>query len=176
VKITDFCQTIDKHLAAEGDADKRLMLLNNAMQQAFKTREDEFAILRLDPASQDLCFLWPKKLTKSGQVPLNTRDSLVARTAREGRAQIDNRFSNPRHASIFEKLSLSDAKVKEERAPVLPIQKIMSAPVQRDGQLLGIMQLSRKGNDPDSAGPDFTPTELEAFAAIANAVAGHIPW
>ena len=176
MKITEFCQAIDKHLVAEGDEGKRLGLLCNALQQAFKVKDDEFAILRLDSASQDLIFVWPKKLAKSGHVPLSARDSLVARTAREGRPQLDNRFANTRHASIFEKITLSDSKVKEERTPALPIQKIMSVPVLQDGKVLGVMQLSRKGGDPDSAGPDFAPAELEAFAAIANAVAGHIPW
>lgn len=176
VKISDFCQTIDKHLTAENDVDKRLALLGNALQQAFKVKEDEIAILRLDAVNRDLGFIWPRRLVKTGHIPLNTRDSLVARTAREGRPIIDNHFTNTRHASIFEKVSLSDRRSKEEQPPVLPIQKIMSVPVQSGGELLGVLQLSRKGVDPDSAGPDFTPAELEAFAAIANTVAGHIPW
>jgi transcriptional regulator with GAF, ATPase, and Fis domain len=176
MKISDFCQTIDRHLSAETDAEKRLLLLTNALQQAFKVRADEFAVLRLDATHQDLCFLWPKKLSKSGHVPLNARDSLVARTAREVKPHLDNQFTSTRHASIFERISLGDAKAKEVKSPALPIQKIMSVPVQQDGQLCGVMQLSRKGVDADAAGPDFTLAELDAFAAIANAVARYIPW
>lgn len=173
MKIPEFCQTLDKALAGQADPEARMRTICNALQQAFKVREDEVAIFRLDPETQDLGFLWPKKLVKSGRVPISTRDSLLARTAREGKPHLDNRFPNTRHASIFEKISLGDPKAKE-RTPALPIQKIMSAPLLQGTQVMGVVQVSRKGLDPETAGPDFSPAELDAFAYIINAIARHI--
>ncbi|MCM2265130.1 MAG: GAF domain-containing protein [Desulfuromonadales bacterium] len=173
MKIPEFCQTLEKALDEQADMDNRLRLVGTAMQQAFKVKEDEMAIFRLDPETQDLCFLWPKKLVKSGRVPIGTRDSLLARTAREGKPHLDNRFTNTRHASIFESIKLGDPKDKEQKA-TLPIQKIMSAPLLQGTQVAGVIQLCRKGLDPEAAGPDFSPTELEAFACIANSVTRYI--
>lgn len=173
MKVPEFCQTLEKTLAEQADSDGRLLVVSKALQQAFKVREDEVAVFRVDRDSQDLCFLWPKKLAKSGQVPLNARDSLLARTAREGKPLLDNRFTNTRHASIFEKVNLADPKDKEPK-PLVPIQKIMSVPMLQDAQVAGVVQLCRKGLDPDAAGADFSAAELEAFAYIANAVARHI--
>ncbi|NJC87360.1 MAG: GAF domain-containing protein [Desulfuromonas sp.] len=173
MKIPEFCQTLEKALAEQADMDSRLRLVCTAMQQAFKVKEDEVAIFRLDSETQDLCFLWPKKLVKSGRVPISTRDSLLARTAREGKPHLDNRFTNTRHASIFENINLSDPKDKEAKT-TLPIQKIMSVPMLQGTQVAGVIQLCRKGLDPEAAGADFSATELEAFACIANAVASHL--
>ncbi|TLM66797.1 MAG: GAF domain-containing protein [Deltaproteobacteria bacterium] len=173
MKIPEFCQTLEKALGEQADPEGRLRLVVTALQQAFKVRDDEVAIFRLDPESQDLCFLWPKKLVKSGRVPITTRDSLLARTARDAKPLLDNRFPNTRHASIFEKVNLGDPKAKE-KAPALPIQKIMSVPMLQAGQVAGVVQLSRKGLDGDAAGPDFSPAELEAFAYIVSAVSRHL--
>lgn len=173
MKITDFCMTLEKALAEQADPDGRLRLVCNALQQAFKVKDHEVAIFRLDQETQDLCFLWPQKLVKSGRIPLSTRDSLLARTAREGKPHLDNRFPNTRHASIFEKISHGDPKAKEKE-PALPIQKIMSAPMLQEAKVVGAIQLSRKGLDPDAAGPDFSATELDAFAHIVKAVTPHL--
>jgi hypothetical protein len=173
MKIPEFCQTLEKALAEQSDPDNRMRLVCNALQRAFKLRDNEVAIFGLDQESQDLCFLWPKKLVKSGRIPLGTRDSLLARTAREGKPHLDNRFPNTRHASIFEKINLADPNDKE-KTPPLPIQKIMSVPMLRETQVVGAIQLSRKGFDPDAAGADFSAAELEAFACIARAVSRYI--
>ena len=169
MKIPEFCQALEKALADQADSDGRMRLVASAMQQAFKVKETEVAIFRLDQEHQDLCFVWPKRLTKAGHVPLSARESLVARTSREGRAHLDNRFPNTRHASIFERVNAADPKSKES-TPALPIQKIMSAPLLLDDRVVGAIQLSRRGLDADAAGPDFTATELEAFAYIAKSV------
>jgi hypothetical protein len=174
MKIPEFCQALEKALVDEANPDNRLKLFSSALQQAFRVKEDEVALFRIDQETQELCFVWPKKLIKSGRIPVNARDSLSARTVREGKPHLDNRFSNTRHASIFERISLGDQKDKV-KAPALPIQKIMSAPLLEGTMVKGVVQLSRKGLDPDSAGADFTPAELEAFASIVSAVAGHVP-
>ncbi|HTS59084.1 MAG TPA: hypothetical protein VMH03_16180, partial [Terriglobales bacterium] len=39
------------------------------------------------------------------------------------------------------------------------------------GQILGVIQISRKASRPAIAGPDFTPADLEKLATIARFVA-----
>lgn len=173
MKIPEFCQALEAALAAQADGEARLHLACTALQQAFKVRADEVAIFRLEQESRDLCFLWPKKLARSGRIPLVTRDSLLARTAREGQAHLDNRFATTRHVSVFEAVPLGDAKEKAIMAP-LPIQKIMSAPIFEGDQVCGVVQVSRKGLDPESAGADFTAGELDALVRIVKAVGRYL--
>ena len=51
-----------------------------------------------------------------------------------------------------------------------PIQKIMSAPINADNKVIGVIQVSRKGKVVTAAGPDFTPKDLGDLVAVANLV------
>jgi len=82
MKVQEFCQSPEKMLVAEPDADNRMRLVSSALQKAFKLRDDEVAVLRVDKQSQVLSFIWPKKRIKSGSVPLSTRDALSVRCRR----------------------------------------------------------------------------------------------
>jgi hypothetical protein len=54
----------------------------------------------------------------------------------------------------------------------LPIQKIMSAPVAvSDGNVMGVVQVSRKGLDPAVAGVDFTNEDLKQLEQMAEILA-----
>ena len=54
-----------------------------------------------------------------------------------------------------------------------PIQKLISVPIERerDGKVLGVVQISRKGLDLRLAGPDFTTNELKLLEQIAPILA-----
>ena len=49
-----------------------------------------------------------------------------------------------------------------------PIQKIISAPILFEGKVVGVMQVSRKGGNLASSGPDFTAEELGRVLAICK--------
>jgi hypothetical protein len=52
----------------------------------------------------------------------------------------------------------------------------MSAPVLgRQGEVLGVVQISRKGVSPGAAGPDFTGKELQELESAARRVASLMP-
>ena len=129
----------------------------------FQVGQDEVAILGVDQTGKFLRFLVPEKLQGIGKIPLTSTSSLAARTAREKRADLINRFTAVPHASVFEAVPL-----REERGD--PIQKIMSAPVLFDGKVLGVIQVSRKGKSTASAGPDFTPQDLRELVGAAEAI------
>jgi hypothetical protein len=75
-----------------------------------------------------------------------------------------NNFAQSRHASVFEGVNLG-------RAPNVCIQKLMSAPILRDGKVLGVAQISRKGELQQDCGPDFKPTDLKTLQGLNDLLA-----
>jgi hypothetical protein len=122
---------------------------------------DEVAILGVSSRWRHLHFLVPQALKNVGFIPLSSNSALAARTARESRPEINNNFAGVRHASVFEG-------VKAAATSGEAIQKIISAPILCDGKVVGVMQISRKGNTVAAAGPDFTAEELGRVLALCK--------
>ena len=122
---------------------------------------DEVAILGVSNRWRHLHFLVPAALKNVGFVPLTSNSALAARTARESRPEINNNFSAMLHATVFEG-------VKAATTTGESIQKIISAPILNEGKVVGVMQISRKGETPATAGPDFTAEELRKVLAICH--------
>jgi len=170
MNIDQFCAHLETRLAPLPPGRERLLLAAEALRQAFRVKDDEVAVFSLDPQMELICFLWPEKLQASGLIPLSTRDSLAARTIRENRAFVDNRFATTHHTSFFELFRQGPG---GEGKPQ-PIQKILSAPLPGNGWVKGAIQISRKGPGPEEAGADFSKAELQALVEIARVVARHI--
>ena len=114
-----------------------------------------------------LMFLFPAPLRQV--VPISGA-AIAARTALTKKAEVFNSFTKIRHAVVFETIRLgeADALIQPE-AQV--IQKLMSAPiVNEQGRVWGILQVSRKGVDARSAGPDFTRHDLQQLLVIAGLI------
>jgi len=129
--------------------------------KSFGVRTEEVAILAVSKKWRHLHFLVPHSLKNVGFIPLSSPSALAARTVRENRAEIDNRFHDTRHASVFEG-------VKTETLSAEAIQKIVSVPIPGDSQVIGVLQISRKGTTAASAGPDFAPIDVEKIAALCR--------
>ena len=132
------------------------------ISSGFKAKKEEVAILRLYPDSRVLSFLFPIRLAVIGAIPLTTAHSLAAKTIRDKRGEIVNNFPNYKHPTVFEAVDLSD----EEKA--VPIQKIMSSPMILEGNVVGVIQISRKARPGDPVGPDFTPADLAQLATVGS--------
>jgi len=139
------------------------------VSKTFAVQHHEVAILAKAPDERFLKFLVPENLRTVGQIPLSSTNSLAARTARDGRAEIVNHFSVVPHASVFEAVPIVD----EQRGEA--IQKIMSVPIVLDDEIVGVIQVSRKGGSAADAGPDFTHPQLRELKNIADAIAPCIP-
>ncbi len=171
MNISEFCGKLDNHLAARPAGAERYEVAIKALCQAFSLQPDEIAVLSADLENAVLRFNWPLKLQKSGTIPISSRDSLAARTFREKKAVVNNRFADIYHASIFEQIKL----VPQATERPQPIQKILSAPLPgSDGTPTGVIQLSRKGADSNAAGPDFTREDLAALVEISNILGKHL--
>jgi hypothetical protein len=125
-------------------------------------RTDEVGILGLSAKWRHLHFLAPEALKNVGFIPLTSNSALAARTVRESRPEIDNNFSAARHATVFEGVKTSSGE------PGDAIQKIISAPVLAGGKVIGVIQISRKGSNSATAGPDFTPADLGKVLALSK--------
>ncbi len=132
---------------------EQLDALAQAIAAPFRLKTDEVAVLELLLPGELLRFVLPAKLRMVGAIPVKSNSALVARTVRLRRAEIVNNFEQFPHASVFEGVSLG-------RRPNETIQKIVSAPILAGSEVLGAVQLCRKGVSPADAGPDFTARDL----------------
>lgn len=129
-------------------------------------RPTEVALLRLEKGL--LRFLFPDELKTAGAIPVSSSSAVAAHTASTKKVELFNNFSKVKHASIFETVKLGSA----ESSDLAPIQKLMSAPVlNRDGKVMGVIQVSRKGLDISMAGADFTLDNLNTLEKAAHAAA-----
>lgn len=124
-------------------------------------KQDEIAILAVSHRWRHLYFLLPEALKNVGHVPLSSPVAIAARTVRESRPEIDNNFHETRHVNIFES-------IKAESLNGMAIQKIISAPILVGSKVVGVLQVSRKGDSPKDAGPDFTSDDLGRVLALCK--------
>jgi GAF domain len=127
-------------------------------------KADEVAILGVSQKWRHLYFIVPEALKNIGQVPLTSKSALAARTARESRPEIINDFAGIAHATVFES-------IKGASESAAAIQKIISAPILSGDKVVAVIQISRKGTSPASAGPDFTPSDLGKVLALCKPLA-----
>jgi len=129
--------------------------------EIFQVRETEVALLELTGSL--LNFLYPPELKAAGAIPLFS-SAVAARTAQSKRAEIFNSFTQVKHFSVFELVKLGDSGLDDQ-----VIQKLMSAPVlTADGEVIGVIQVSRKAPRPDAAGPDFTAEDLRTLETVGR--------
>jgi hypothetical protein len=128
---------------------------------------NEVALLRREKNS--LCFVFPPELRAAGVLPLSG-SAVAARTAATRTSLLSNSFPRVRHVSLFESVKLGG--VEDESSQQMPIQKIMSVPlVSSEGNVLGVVQVSRKGPDVSLAGSDFTGADLKQLERAAEILA-----
>jgi hypothetical protein len=138
-----------------------LELLAEKIAKELRVKTDEVAILGVSHRWRHLHFLVPAALKNVGFIPLTSNSAMAARTVRESRPEINNSFPTVRHATVFEG-------VKAPTTSGESIQKIISAPILSDGKVVGVMQISRKGDTPAEAGSDFTSDDLGKVLALCR--------
>lgn len=137
--------------------------LSKALAQVFSVRSTEIGLLFRH--EYFLKFLYPVELQAAGSIPLSG-SAVAARTATTKKADVFNNFARVPHRSIFETIKLRDTEAPQ------PIQKLMSAPIiGGNGDVVGVVQISRKGGTPREAGADFSRDDLEKLIHVSQIVA-----
>ena len=142
-------------------ADVSLPALAEKIAKDLRVKADEVAILGVSNRWRHLHFLVPYALKNVGFIPLTSNSALAARTVRENKPEVNNNFTAMRHASVFEGVRATTTTGES-------IQKIISAPIVNEGKVVGVMQVSRKGENAASAGPDFTVADLGKVQALCR--------
>ena len=156
---------IEQSLAASATPELACAAISNL----FNVGRAEVALLR---AERDvLNFLFPVELKAAGFIPLSSASAVAARTANSRKVELFNNFVIVQHANVFETIKLSTLG-QSDQPGANTIQKLMTTPVTDPQQnLLGVIQICRKGASQDEAGPDFTLNDLQNLEAAARVVA-----
>ena len=81
-----------------------------------------------------------------------------------------NDFAQIKHPSVFEMVKFGNSQGNAKT-----IQKMMSVPMLDDkGKVCGVIQVSRKGFDVRSAGPDFANEDLQRLELVARSVGRYL--
>jgi hypothetical protein len=130
---------------------------------AFNAKSDEVAILFLTADASHLRFAAPRKFATLGTIPVTKRDSIAVNVYQKQQGEVMNNVPMVRHVAFFESVKLRDR--------VVPIQKMITVPIMFDGQAVGVAQVSRKGDSPMDAGPDFNQADVKKAQDMFEAVA-----
>ena len=159
--------------AQKGKVPDRLELLLDmgervvkAASHAFGCKSDEVAILLLTTDARQLRFIAPRRFADLGAIPVTKRDSIAVSVFARRTGEVINNVPMVKHVSFFESIKLRDKAV--------PIQKMITAPLLLGGRAIGVGQISRKGDSPGEAGPDFTAADLRRAQEIFDGVAPYL--
>jgi hypothetical protein len=152
--------------------DRRDLLLDmgdrivKAVSHEFSCKQDEVAILLLSSDGRHLRFVAPRRVAELGSIPVTKRDSIAVGVLSRRTGDVINNVPMVKHVAFFESIKLRDKPA--------PIQKMVSAPLVVRGQLIGVAQISRKGETAREAGPDFTAADLRHAQEVFDAVAPYL--
>jgi hypothetical protein len=132
----------------------------------FGAKADEVAILFLTSDEKHLRFLAPRKFADLGSIPVTKRDSIAVNILGKKAGEAMNNVPMVKHVAFFESVKLRDRAV--------PIQKMITVPILHQGKAVGVAQLSRKGETPSEAGPDFSAADVKRVQELFEAVAPHL--
>ena len=134
-----------------------------AVSVVFGSKPDEVAILILTADGKHLRFVSPRRFTDLGTIPITKRDSIAVGTLGKKSGEAMNNVPMVKHVAFFESVKLRDR--------VVPIQKMITVPILNRGAVIGVAQVSRKGENPSDAGPDFTAVDVQKAQELFESVA-----
>jgi len=137
-----------------------------AVSQAFACKTDEVAILMVTTDAKHLRFAAPRKFCDLGTIPVTKRDSIAVNVLGKKAGEAVNNVPMVKHVAFFETVKLRDKAV--------PIQKMITVPILHGPDAVGVAQISRKGESPQNAGPDFSPADVRKAQEFFQAVAPHL--
>jgi hypothetical protein len=171
--MKDLVEIVAAMASKRGEVDNPLELLLDVADRVVKAvctqfgnKSDEVAILLTTSDRKHLRFAAPRKFTELGTIPVTKRDSIAVSIFNRGTGEAMNNVPMVKHVAFFESVKIRDR--------VAPIQKMVTVPIVHDSQVVGVAQISRKGETPAEAGPDFTPADVTRAEELFQAVAPYL--
>ncbi len=168
--LLDVLDTMVK--SRDASSDSRDVLLDvgdrivKVLSAQFRVQPDEVAILMLAGNGKHLRFVAPRQFADLGTIPVTKRDSIAVNILSRKQGEATNNVRMVRHVSFFESVKL------RERAA--PIQKMITVPMAYEGKPIGVAQISRKGESPSEAGPDFQEPDVRRAEQFFEQVAQYL--
>jgi hypothetical protein len=138
-----------------------------SVSSTFGTKNDEVAILMLTVDNKHLRFVSPRRFSELGTIPITKRDAIAVNVLGRKAGEAMNNVPMVKHVAFFESV-----KLRGDRA--IPIQKMITVPILDHGNAVGVAQISRKGETPTDAGPDFTPGDVQRAQDFFQSVAHYL--
>ena len=127
---------------------------------------DEIGILMAGTDGKYLRFAAPRKLWDLGTIPTTKRDSIAVNVFAKKVGEANNNVPLARHVAFFESVKVTDK--------ILPIMKMVTVPIVADGQIVGVAQISKKGDNLMEAGPDFNAADVRKAAEYFDSKAAFL--
>ena len=168
----DARQKLEALAAQDSPSKSRLeagvQIFAEAVAAALKVKPDEVAVLILTTTGNTLKFLWPMALRQgAGAIPADHKTAFASEVLRTLKGKVDNRLSESKHLRFFEN-------VKGMETSGLPIQKMLALPLVHGGKAVGVLEVSRKGKNPEEAGPNFTQEEAQRLVVLCRSLLPHL--
>jgi hypothetical protein len=171
--MQDLIEILSAMVARKGDVgDPRELLLDvgerivKRVSGAFGVKADEVAILLVTSDGRHLRFVSPRQFAELGTIPVTKRDSIAVNILGKRAGEALNNVPQVRHVAFFESIKLRDRPV--------PIQKMITVPILNRGDAVGVAQISRKGETPGGAGPDFSASDVQKAQDVFESVAPYL--
>lgn len=127
---------------------------------------DEIGILIAGGDGKYLRFVAPRKLCDLGTIPTTKRDSIAVTVFSRKTGEANNNVPLVRHVAFFESVKVTEK--------VMPIMKMVTVPIVANGEVIGVAQVSKKGDNLVEAGPDFTVADVRKVAQYFDEKAGFL--
>ena len=118
------------------------------------------AVLMVVRGGRQLAFAHPKHLVSGNCFPMNKK-SIAGRTVLDKRAIIENQVASEEHHGFYERVPNPDGEVR-------PIQKMISCPMIGPDGVIGVIQVSRTGEDITDAGLDFSEDDSQRLEKLCK--------
>lgn len=133
-----------------------------AVSKAVSVKSDEVAMLLLTTSGNTMKFIWPPPLFESNAaLPAEYQNAFASSVLKTMKGKVDNKVSESKHLKFFEN-------VKGMETSGVPIQKMIAVPMVFEQKAIGVLEVSRKGNNPDAAGPNFTPEDGQKLVGLVK--------